>query len=413
MNAGFRGFLIFFVLIAALSIPAVSGFSGNASPCVIQRGPVLTSMTTSSVSITWWTEQPCTGMVTYGETSQEVKGQPDRIVPEEKPSQVHRITLTNLTPDHAYSYLVSGTADRYSFRTFPENGTVRFVVYGDTREQLPWWNQSTHHTLVAGGIAAEPDVLFVVHTGDLVNDPEDTDEWDRFFAAAEPMFSHIPFYPVAGNHEQDSGILREIFGMPPWYVIRAGDVRVVVLDSNHLYPNMTAAQDEFVAGNPGQGGTMTFVALHHPLYSADPNHPGGFLDVRERWEPVFRERGVSAVFAAHVHAYEHAERHGIHYFTVATGGAPSYQLSPDKPEGYVTGLENTLGYAVVMVDPTSDTAVIQYTEVARVEGGEVVLHEKPLIQETVTVQGRELSGPRLSWWPLPDYTRISPVFLLQ
>ena len=390
MKTGYQGLLIFFVLIAGLSIPAVSGLSGNASFCVIQRGPLLSNMTTGSVTVTWWTEQPCTGSVTYGETGQQVNKQPDRIVTEEKPSRIHRIVLTNLTPDQTYSYLVSGTTDRYSFRTFPENGTIRFVVYGDTREQLPWWNQSTHHALVAGRIAAEPDILFVVHTGDMVNDPEDTDEWDRFFAAAEPMLNHIPFYPVAGNHEQDSGVLQEIFGEPPWYVIRAGDVRVVVLDSNPLYRNMTAAQDSFVAGNPAQGGTMTFVALHHPLYSADPNHPGGFLDVRERWEPVFRDWGVSAVFAGHVHAYEHTEQHGIHYFTVATGGAPSYQLSPDKPEGYVTGLENTLGYAVVTVDLTNGSGVIEFMKVAYVQGTIISLDPPGTTYERVVLDN-ELS----------------------
>lgn len=411
MKTGHQGLLIFFVLIAGLSIPAVSGLSGNASSCVIQRGPLLSNMTTSSVTITWWTEQPCTGTVTYGETGRPLNGQPDRIVTEEKPSRIHRIVLTNLTPDQAYSYLVSGTTDRYSFRTFPGNGTIRFVVYGDTREQLPWWNQSTHHALVAGRIAAEPDILFVVHTGDLVNDPEDTEEWDRFFAAAEPMLNHIPFYPVAGNHEQDSGVLQEIFGVPPWYVIRAGDVRVVILDSNPLYPNMTAAQDSFVAGNPAEGGTMTFVALHHPLYSADPNHPGGFQDIRERWEPVFRKWDVSAVFAGHVHAYEHTEQHGIHYLTVATGGAPSYSLSPDKPEGYVTGLENTLGYAVVTVDPVRNGTVIQYREGARVEGREIVIYKSPKIMEMVIIKDNKSSGLQASWWPVPNYLKVSQVFL--
>jgi hypothetical protein len=314
-----------------------------------------------------------------------MNGSLDRMVTEEQSSFVHRIKLTNLTPNQTYGYTISGSSAEYTFRTFPMHGTIRFVVYGDTREQLPWWNQSTHHALVAGRIATEPDVLFVVHTGDLVNDPEDAGEWDRFFAAAEPMLNHTPFYPVTGNHEQDSEVLQEIFGVPSWYVIQCGDVRVVVLDSNPLSPQLTASQDRFVAVNPEKRGTWTFVALHHPLYSADPNHPGGFLDARERWEPVFREWGVSAVFAAHVHAYEHAEQNGIHYFTVATGGAPSYLLSPEKPEGYVTDLENTLGYAIVTVNSTNNSAVIEFVKVADIRGAAIRLDPPGTVYERVVL----------------------------
>ena len=356
-------------------------------------------MTPSSATITWWTGHPCIGALTYSEISQQIKGQPARKVTEEESSQVHRITLTCLIPNQTYSYAVSGSQSEYTFRTFPEEGIIRFVVYGDTREQLPFWNQSTHHALVAERIAAEPDILFVVHTGDLVNNPEDQAEWDRFFAAAEPMMNHIPFYPVAGNHEGDSPVLQEIFGVSPWYIIQCGDVRVVVLDSNPLSPNMTAAQDRFVENVPRQEGAWAFVAIHHPLYSADPNHPGGFLDVRERWEPVFIEWGVSAVFAAHVHAYEHIEQNGIHYFTVATGGAPSYPLSPNKPEGYITGLENTLGYAVVTIDGTNNSAVIEFVKVADVSVNTIriyppgTIHERVFLSRyTMVPEGRGISG---------------------
>ena len=40
------------------------------------------------------------------------------------------------------------------------------------------------------------------------------------------------------------------------------------------------------------------------------------------FEPVLQEWGIQAVFSAHVHAYEHYEEQGIHYFTLGTGGAP-------------------------------------------------------------------------------------------
>jgi hypothetical protein len=396
-------------LIAVCSIPAVSGLNpdtANVSP--VQWGPFLTNMTTDSVTINWKTELPCNGTVLYRGMALHVDELFDRTVSEGQSTVIHHVRLGNLTPNQTYTYSVSGSPSEYTFQTFPEHGTIRFVVYGDTREQLPWWNQSTHHALVAGRIAAESDVLFVVHTGDLVNDPADTGEWDRFFAAAGPVLSHIPFYPVVGNHEEDSGILQELFGMPPWYVIQCSDVRVVVLDSNPLPPDLIADQDRFIAEHPGKDGNWTFVALHHPLYSADPNHPGGFLDIRERWEPVFIEWGVSAVFAGHVHAYEHIERYGIHYFTVATGGAPSYPLSQGKPEGYVTGLENTLGYAVVTVNATTGSTVIEFVKVAEIDGSVLNIFPPGTIYERVILDKKHNNKikPILPQFPLIFTTRF-------
>jgi hypothetical protein len=396
--SGNLALVIILLLLTGCIILPVSALTTDApDPSLLRWGPYLTSMTTDSVTVNWRTEGFCRGTVWYDTLNGRDTGLFSGNVAEEQDSVLHHLRLVNLSPNRTYAYAISGSASEYSFRTFPMNGPIRFVVYGDTREQLPFWNQSTHHARVAERIAEEPDVLFVVHTGDLVNDPSDTGEWDRFFAAAGPMFSRVPFYPVAGNHEQDSGVLQEIFGMPLWYDIRCSDVRVVVLDSNPLPPAMMADQDLFIAENPGENANWTFVALHHPLYSADPNHPGGFLDVRERWEPVFRSWNVSAVFAAHVHAYEHFEQNGIHYFTVATGGAPSYSLSPNKPEGYVTSLENTLGYAVVTVNATN--SMIEFVEVANVQGTGIHLYLPGTVYERVvldkqfgTVPGLDVSG---------------------
>jgi hypothetical protein len=371
------------LLLGAFCVPAVSGLTDTGDLSSVIWGPYLTNMTTDSVTVNWRTGEACGGTVLYDDMQGHTPGSFEWHITEDQDSVMHHVRLGNLSPNQTYAYSLSGSNSEYSFRTFPANGSITFVVYGDTREQLPWWNQSTHHALVAGRIAEEPDVLFVLHTGDLVNDPHDNEEWGRFFTAAGPMLSHLPFYPVTGNHEQDSRVLRDIFGISPWYTFRVGDVSIVVLDSNPLSSGMTADQDCFIAGIPEKNGNWTFVALHHPLYSADPNHPGGFLDVRERWEPIFIRWGVSAVFAAHVHAYEHVERSGIHYFTVATGGAPSYQLSSDKPEGYMTGLENTLGYVVVTVNTT--TTVVEFVEVAEVRGTTIRVYPPGTVYERVVL----------------------------
>ncbi len=46
------------------------------------------------------------------------------------------------------------------------------------------------------------------------------------------------------------------------------------------------------------------VILHHPLYTSEENHFGGFENLQKAFEPVFLSENVSVVFNGHVHAYE-------------------------------------------------------------------------------------------------------------
>ena len=50
------------------------------------------------------------------------------------------------------------------------------------------------------------DVLdLVLIPGDLVDNGINHTEWgDHFFGPSEPLFSHVPLYPVLGNHENNS-----------------------------------------------------------------------------------------------------------------------------------------------------------------------------------------------------------------
>ena len=120
----------------------------------------------------------------------------------------------------------------------------------------------------------------------------------------------------------------------------------------------------------------------------------------------FMSGGVNAVFSAHVHAYEHFQVNGVHYFTVATGGAPSYALSPDKPDGYVNSRENTLGYMRVTVN--SQQALLEFVPVAEVKDKQVVVLPEGIVGERVIVRKSiEMpSSSRTNWLP-----NVFPIFV--
>ena len=47
------------------------------------------------------------------------------------------------------------------------------------------------------------ELAMVLVTGDLVVTGPTYNQWpDHFFGPSEDLFSHVPFYPVFGNHEQ-------------------------------------------------------------------------------------------------------------------------------------------------------------------------------------------------------------------
>ncbi len=377
---------------------AIANFEGaSQGDEVIVWGPYLTNTSHSSTIIHWKTLEPSIGRVGFALSGIKAPGISDQSVSEKNSSQFHEVQLNNLSPGQRYFYCIGNNSGNYSFRTLPLNGPFTFIVYGDTREQLPWWNQSTHHALVAARIAKEPDCLFVVHTGDLVNDPADEDEWGRFFEAAGPMLANTTFYPVPGNHEGDLLKYEEYFGASPWYNFTVADSEFIILDSNTLTPVMDDQQNRWINQSLSGPSNGRFIFLHHPMYTSEPNHWGGFQNIREKWEQLFIEHNVLGVFSAHVHAYEHFYENGIHYFTIGTGGAPFYPLANQKPEGYRNSMENTLAYARVTVNADGGSTLIEVIKVAGVHDGQIMVYPPGTIAERIVIsQSPEKKADKLT-----------------
>jgi acid phosphatase type 7 len=315
-------------------------------------GPYLTGVSETGITVNWKTEGASEGAVEYAvedfysENSSYSDSVPDSL------QELHHVTLTGLQPDTIYHYRVS-TGEEYTddhvFTTLGD-GPFTFIVYGDTREQAPALTQLNRHKLVADRIAQEQGISFVLHTGDLVFNGDDLGEWGRFFEAGRQMLSSIPFFPVAGNHENNSSDYYDTFGVAPYYSFNCANAHFALLDSNDGAD--LDAEAAWLSIDLSVDTDWKFAVCHHPLYTSDSNHWGGNTDLQEHWEPVFMENGINAVFNAHVHVYERDYENDIHYITIATGGAPSYALAEAKIPGYRNSFEHTLGYARITVNGT-------------------------------------------------------------
>jgi len=329
-------------------------------------GPYLTGTTTTASIVNVKTTLSTTVTVQYAtEAHFSASGTYNLSATDGTDSQLHHIALSGLAPDTAYHYRVLYGADASAdchFCTFPTSGPVDFVVLSDTQDQLPLFSQSERFKLVADSIAAQPDIAFVLIDGDLVNDASDLANWNRFFAAGRNMLANTTIFTALGNHEGNDALYYEIFGLPEYYSFDCGDIHFTVLDSNMNI----SAQTAWLDSDLNSGKAWKFVACHHPLYTSDPNHFGGWANLRAAWEGLFQTDGVDAVWNGHMHAYEWYLEGGIQYLVMGTGGGPLYQLGEEKYDGYQNSLENSLAYAKVTVDPIGGTSTIEIIRVADV-----------------------------------------------
>ena len=348
-------------------------------------GPYITGTTGNSTTINWKTEKVTGGVVEYATENYFMEhGSYSHKVGDET-ERVHHVLITDLIPNTTYHYRVTIDGEPLDDHTFMTLGTepFTFVVYGDTQGLAGVFTQMERHKLVADRIAEEENVSFVVHTGDLVAFGDNLEYWDDFFNAGREMLSDTTIFPVLGNHECNHANYYEAFGVPEWYSFDCGDAHFTMLDSND-WADMPA-ETEWLKEDLESDASWKFVSFHHPPYSSDASHWGGWLNIREYWEDIFIENGVTAVFNGHVHVYERYLENGIHYVVLGCGGAPCYFLAEEKYQGYQNSFEDTLGYARITVDEKQ--VVMDVIMVADVSDGIPYLYPPNTVFETVILGG--------------------------
>jgi len=335
-------------------------------------GPYLTAATSDSTVVNLKTDADATATVYYAtEAYYKTNGTYDMSTSDGSLGQLHHITLSGLEAGTTYHYQVRWNGESsgdLSFSTFPKTGAFSFVVYGDTQDELPNFSQNERHKLVADRIAQEEDVLFVVNTGDLVNDGNDSADWDRYFAASRAMGAKLPVYPAHGNHDGDS-LYYDIFQVFSYYSFICANARFTILDTI----DSRSEQTEWLKTDLEDDQEWKFVFFHYPMYTSEANHFGGWENFKQDWEEIFINNGVNAVWNGHIHVYERYLENGVMYMVMGIGGGSYGTLAKDKYTGYQNSLERGLGYAKVTIDPEGGTAKVEIIRVAdiSVDGKEV------------------------------------------
>jgi hypothetical protein len=328
----------------------------------IKRGPHLTMVDTSSITIFWETNFYSKGWVIYGEKD----------LTERTPQDTglhHIIKIRNLKRNTKYLYRVVSATDTdtvlspiFTFKTAPPPGeSVRFAVLGDSRNN--WRSPNSDFRLNGVNLAILRPLLFkafqhgaelIIFVGDLIQGyTEDTTyvkkQYETWLWATWPTSAYIPIYPVMGNHDATApfkrlegrdyvdpdpplsaeDFWRRFFVLPengpetegpPYlenvYSLDYGDLHLVILNSDYRYgriggkilsKRIDSIQRKWLFEDlKNKSNFVKFVFFHEPAFPVS-GHLGSSLDLHEAerdslWEILVKFK-VQAVFCGHEHVY--------------------------------------------------------------------------------------------------------------
>ncbi len=298
-----------------------------------------TSSPTSSININWNTKDMASTVVAYGltpglEDTVRIAGVRNN----------HHIRLEGLLPGTQYFYRVLPHGDMETFHTFPlQSDSFSFVVYGDTR------GDSSIHQSVINRIASY-DFEFLIHTGDLVQDGDNPDQWRVFFNVTDTLLQTKHFLPALGNHEKPYWPYDTFFALPDsefFYSVQYGNACFIVLNTEFdiegiqrewLISELTAARED-------SSLDWLFVVFHRPVYSA--GRYGDRRHIREAWSHLFEEYNVDIAFTGHDHNYQRTEKiNGVIY--IVSGGGSAFLYGVDTRE-WLAYAEATYHFCLIRI----------------------------------------------------------------
>lgn len=225
---------------------------------------------------------------------------------------VHKAEASGLEPGTTYSYRVGsgeekGWSDVAVFQTEEaDTENVTFINVTDsqgvTEQDFSLWG----HTLDKA-FAIFPAASFIVHNGDLTEEPSDEQAWSYLFEKASKWVTQVPFMPVTGNHDEVDGNAEPFvshFNLPDngaegsipgtSYSYDYGPVHFVFLNSES---NIKEQTKWLRSDLESTDKAWKIVAMHQGPYGGNT-----YKKVKD-WTELFDEFEVDLVLQGHNHEY--------------------------------------------------------------------------------------------------------------
>jgi len=257
---------------------------------------------------------------------------------EKRKIYIHRVCMTNLTPNTRYFYHVGshrGWSNLFWFKSLPAGSdwTPRIGVFGD----LGNINGISIAPLQEESQRGHFDLIW--HVGDLAYnlDTDNARYGDAFFRQMEPLAAYVPYQGVVGNHEYAYNFsnYKARFTMPKngdgenmFYSYNVGPAHVIVYSSEFYYfvgygweqianQYVWLENDLMEAAKPKNRAVRPWIITmaHRPMYctNTDGDDCTKTYDVLRTGLPGIHAYGLEALFFkygvdlnlfAHEHSYE-------------------------------------------------------------------------------------------------------------
>lgn len=183
--------------------------------------------------------------------------------------------------------------------------------------------------------------VFVVITGDLVNDRTNMAQWDEFRRITSKLKPKV--YILPGNHDLGHELtntdLKEFDEMfvTDRFAISYKNNKFIGINSNLIKSEVPGLENEQLQWLQNQlaaarGSKHIILFCHHPFFIKDAAEPEQYFNIkpetRSRYLELFEQYGVDAVFAGHLHKNAEASYNNILMITTSSAGK---QLGDDKP----------------------------------------------------------------------------------
>ncbi|MBA7553250.1 3',5'-cyclic adenosine monophosphate phosphodiesterase CpdA [subsurface metagenome] len=223
-----------------------------------------------------------------------------------------------------------------------------FIAMGDNRNWDPNSTNIYRRNITESVIQNNPNLEFILHSGDMVNNGGEQDDWDKYYEdIGLALQNNVQFYYAVGNHEMYTYPLPdgsygpiemdfatylanvEMPGNERYYSINFNQIHFIIINTDEYWEGsleLTLEQEDWIVDDlKANSKDFTVAMFHRPCYSVrSEGRVNDAIEIRKVLEPILIEYGVDLVFSGHDHYYYRTIREGVTHIVTGGAGAPLY-----------------------------------------------------------------------------------------